>query len=82
MSHYDRPEEIAPMKAEEEYKEFVDGNVELLVKRVEQHPDTMFYFFTRPIPCCGGTICTGAGNRSRLCMRPGLLQKGCWAMRM
>lgn len=33
------------MKAEEEYKEFVDGNVELLVKRVEQHPDTMFYFF-------------------------------------
>lgn len=36
------------MKAEEEYKEFVDGNVELLVKRVEQHPDTMFYFFYPP----------------------------------
>jgi hypothetical protein len=48
LSHYDRPEEIAPMKAEEEYKEFVDGNVELLVKRVEQHPDTMFYFFYPP----------------------------------
>ena len=48
LSHYDRPEEIAPMKAEEEYKEFVDGNVELLVKRVERHPDTMFYFFYKP----------------------------------
>lgn len=36
------------MKAEEEYKEFVDGNVELLVKRVEQHPDTYVLLFYPP----------------------------------
>ena len=48
LRNYNRPDVIQPGKAEEEYKEFVDGNVELLVKRVEQHPDTMFYFFYPP----------------------------------
>lgn len=48
LRNYSRPEEIQPVKAEEEYKDFVDGNVALLVKQVEMHPETTFIFFYPP----------------------------------
>lgn len=48
LSHYDRPAEITPMKTEDQYKAVIDANVDLLIKQVNAHPETTFYFFYPP----------------------------------
>lgn len=48
LSHYDRPAEITPMKTKDQYKAVIDANVALLIKQVNAHPETTFYFFYPP----------------------------------
>jgi hypothetical protein len=45
---YYRPREITPMLDEHAYDEELAGNIDLLVKQVEDHPDTQFIFFYPP----------------------------------
>ena len=48
LLHYDRPAEMQEQKGPEEYRAFIDGNVDLLEQMVRQHPETTFYFFYPP----------------------------------
>jgi len=48
LRHYSRPEEIAPMLSEADYKENVDKNIDLLEEVVKGHPETTFRFLYPP----------------------------------
>lgn len=48
IKHYDRAENITPMKPSEEYQEKIDNNIDLLENQVLEHPDTQFYFIFPP----------------------------------
>lgn len=48
LMFYNRPEEIQPMLAEDGKAEEYNANIALLVKQVEEHPDTEFHFFFPP----------------------------------
>ena len=42
---YFRSKEVKPMQDEKIYEEKLRGNIELLTKELEAHPDTKFYFY-------------------------------------
>lgn len=48
LLHYDRSAERQEQKGPEEYRAFIDGNVDLLERLVKEHPETTFYFFYPP----------------------------------
>ena len=48
LANYGRPEEISPEKTEGEYRPFIDGNVDILERMVQENPDTTFYIFYPP----------------------------------
>ena len=48
LKHYSRPEEIAPMLTEADYKENVDKNIDLIEAVVKEHPETTFRFLYPP----------------------------------
>lgn len=48
LLHYDRSKEVLPMLGQEEYKERVDENLELIADLVEEHSETQFNFFLPP----------------------------------
>lgn len=48
LKHYSRPETVAPMMAEADYKENVDKNIALLEELVKVHPETTFRFVYPP----------------------------------
>lgn len=48
LANYGRPREILQEKTPEEYRPFIDGNVDLLEQLVRDYPDTVFCFFYPP----------------------------------
>ena len=48
LSQYQRRKDVAPMEDESAEDADVSGNIALLLKEVEQHPDTQFLFFLPP----------------------------------
>lgn len=48
LANYARPRERSPEKTEEEYRPYIDGNVDILERMVRENPDTVFYIFYPP----------------------------------
>lgn len=48
LSHYVRPEEYQEQIKEEEFRENVDGNIDILEDMIKKHPETEFVFFYPP----------------------------------